>query len=351
MILIDDHSATDPDQLAEAHYTFLTLRNKARPGQALGDFKAKSLVGRIKAQKEISVAANEQQQIEFWDYLLDNNEAKLKELIVSRPWRLKELIQEIDQQFTNAIFSVNNGFTDASLTPFGGMVAEAFAYQAMYRNKDQCVTVFEQLRLRVCPYCNITPVECLTYIPRLSDELKRRALLQLDHFYPQSRHPYLALSFFNLIPGCPYCNGPMKSEKDFDIDTHFNPYDKRLDDHFLFEVNSTTADRPDLLEFEHINRHDSTFADHALVDFQVTSRYNQRYKEVIYDMMNCIRFNGPEVGLSHLMQMPDVFTTPLAAHDSLLKGMGVPRTRQEINNYPLGKLKRDICMQMDMLAP
>ncbi|MDN3584626.1 hypothetical protein [Mucilaginibacter flavus] len=351
MILIDDHTSTDLEQLAENHYTLLTLRNNPRAGQVLGDFKAKSLVGRIKAKKAVSVAANEQQQVDFWDFLLDNNEAKLKELIISRPSRLKQLIQEIDQQFTNAMFSVNNSFTDASLTPFGTIVAEAFAYQAMYRNKDLCVTVFEQLRLRVCPYCNITPVECLTYTPRLSNELKRTALHQLDHFYPQSRHPYLALSFFNLIPGCPYCNGHLKSQMDFDIDTHFNPYDKRLDDHFLFEVNSTNADSPDLLEFQHISRQGSTFLDYALVDLEVTSRYNQWYKNLIYDMMNCIRFNGPDVGLSHMMQMPDVFTTPLAAHDSLLKGMGVPRNRNEINNYPLGKLKRDICLQMDMLVP
>jgi|GEM_PF-1312291 len=351
MILIDDHTPTDLDQLAEVHYTLLTLRNNPRPGRALGEFKAKSLVGRIKAQKAISVAANEQRQIAFWDYLLNNNEAKLHELVVSKPRRLKQLIVEIDQQFTNALFSVNNSYSDASLTPFGAMVAEAFAYKPMYRDKDQCVIAFEQLRLRFCPYCNITPVECLTYTPRLSNELKMKALHQLDHFYPRSRHPYLALSFFNLIPGCTYCNGQMKLEMDFDIDTHFNPYDKRLDDHFLFEVNSTTADRADLLEFTHINRQGSAFVDHALVDLEVTSRYNQSYKDLIYDMMNCIRFNGPEVGLSHMLQMPDIFTTPLAAHDSLLKGMGVPRTRQEINNYPLGKLKRDICMQMDMLIP
>jgi hypothetical protein len=351
MILIDDHTAVDLDQLAANHYTFLTQRNIARRGQALGEFKAKSLVGRIKAQRAISVVANQQRQIDFWDYLLNNDEAVLRELIVSRPQRLKELISDITAEFTNGLFSINNSYTDAGLTAFGNSVATAFAYSTMYRQKVECVNVFNQLGLNFCPYCNITPVECITYTSRLSNERKSTALHQLDHFYPQSRHPYLALSFFNLIPGCPYCNGQLKLEMNFDIDTHFNPYDKRLDDHFEFVVNSVTVDRPELLQISHAHRNGSTYLDDALTDLQVTLRYNQGYKETIYYMLNSLRFNGPDVTISNMLQMPDVYTTPLATHDSLLKGMGVPQQRSEINKYPLGKLKRDICLQMDMLAP
>jgi hypothetical protein len=30
---------------------------------------------------------------------------------------------------------------------------------------------------------------------------------EIDHFYPKDKYPFLAVSFFNLIPSCLTCNG------------------------------------------------------------------------------------------------------------------------------------------------
>ena len=54
---------------------------------------------------------------------------------------------------------------------------------------------------RVCPYCNRVFVECV----KGSKGVVRG---QLDHFYPKERYPYLAISRYNLVPSCSYCNGP-----------------------------------------------------------------------------------------------------------------------------------------------
>lgn len=49
--------------------------------------------------------------------------------------------------------------------------------------------------LRVCPYCGME-------IIKPTDRTKK----QIDHFFPKSKFPFLALSYYNLIPSCETCN-------------------------------------------------------------------------------------------------------------------------------------------------
>ena len=55
-----------------------------------------------------------------------------------------------------------------------------------------------QLDVKICPYCN------RIYTTTLYG--KKRIRPDFDHFYPQSRYPYFAVSLFNLIPSCSICN-------------------------------------------------------------------------------------------------------------------------------------------------
>lgn len=52
------------------------------------------------------------------------------------------------------------------------------------------------LEITVCPYCN------RNYIYNAGS----RRTSELDHFYSKSKYPFLALSFYNLIPSCSICN-------------------------------------------------------------------------------------------------------------------------------------------------
>lgn len=56
--------------------------------------------------------------------------------------------------------------------------------------------ITEKTELKVCPYCNIS----YTY------NRGEAVTAQLDHFYPKSEYPVLALCFYNLVPCCPACN-------------------------------------------------------------------------------------------------------------------------------------------------
>ena len=69
----------------------------------------------------------------------------------------------------------------------------------------------EKLGIEVCPYCN------RNYIRNLQD----KRTCELDHFYPKEAYPFLAMSFYNLIPSCKTCNQTLKGVKEISI----NPYD------------------------------------------------------------------------------------------------------------------------------
>lgn len=96
-------------------------------------------------------------------------------------------------------------------------------------NKDELgYWLAQQLKVNVCPYCNRQYT--FTVNKKKGDKGVRP---QFDHFYPKSKaeYPYLALSFYNLIPSCPTCNqakgvDPIK----------INPYEKGFDEDCRFSI-------------------------------------------------------------------------------------------------------------------
>ncbi len=71
---------------------------------------------------------------------------------------------------------------------------------------------FESLELDVCPYCNrnyILTVE----VDKNKKDKKINYRPEIDHFYPKSRYPIFALSFYNFVPACPTCNHIKRDNK------------------------------------------------------------------------------------------------------------------------------------------
>lgn len=66
-----------------------------------------------------------------------------------------------------------------------------------------------QQKIKACCYCNAQ--YAATYI----EEDEKMASYDLDHYYPQSKYPYLSTSFFNLVPSCGCCNRHKSNHDDF----------------------------------------------------------------------------------------------------------------------------------------
>lgn len=82
--------------------------------------------------------------------------------------------------------------------------------------KDELI---EATGTKVCPYCNRIFVENVAFTG--GGSVKG----QLDHYYPKDSYPYLAISRYNLVPCCPFCNGSSgKGNKDPRKLKMVNPY-------------------------------------------------------------------------------------------------------------------------------
>lgn len=343
MILIEDNTNVDLNILAVNHYTTLTsARNKDD-----SDFHTtKSLIGRIKAQKIIDSAALDTNRVLFWDYLLNLNEEKLKLIITSRPIALKSLITEITNLVPANFFSIETDYNTAELTDFGKIVRDIFDYEG-YRNSSESKTNAEHFNIKFCPYCNEHSVPVILRTNNLNGEQKIAALYQLDHFYPKSRHPYLSVSFFNLIPGCSSCNATLKREKKFDIDTHFNPFHKRLDDYFEFEITDLLAIRSSDVDI--VYRIKQAHSDLQLKDFEIIERYNRTYKSVPLAIKSAFKNRSSRYRQSVIQQIKNLFPVNNDGVERLYESCGIPASRNNINDFHLGKLKRDIAIQMGVL--
>ncbi|MFH7014679.1 hypothetical protein [Flavobacterium sp. FlaQc-47] len=345
MIKISDHTTEDLTALAENHYKSLIL------SPLLGDtgryHPRNSLIGRISTQKAVDIAAGNHAMAGFWDYLLDNNFTNLKRVITGKPDVLETIITEIQALCGSAFFSNDITYNDASLTANGNTVKSVFNY-ANYRSKRECRDNCDKLNLQYCPYCNELPIQVITQVDPITGDQDTMALLQLDHFYPQSRHPYFGLSFFNLIPGCSQCNAQLKRDKKFARNTHFNPFEKRFDDYFFFQIDNLAPSSPAdiIISFTNKTPHDSK----ALKDFEIMERYKHHsHQRVVFKLVRTFKNHSPKINQSIKFQIKNLFNIGESEKKVLLESSNVPMEVSEINQVQLGKLKRDIAIQLNIL--
>lgn len=342
MILIDDNSRVNLDQLAKEY--FYSLKS---PQNINGNYhQTQSLIGRIENQLRDDIYVL--YRVKFWSFFLENHYRNLERVITGRPKELASVILEIENLIGHDLLSNNESYEKATLTSFGNTVTSVFNY-TNYRRKEESRNNVEKLNINYCPYCNIQKLELIQTLDGLTGELKNNALSQLDHFYPKSRYPYLGLSFFNLIPGCSPCNGNLKLEKHFNINTHINPFDKSFNEYFKFKLSKIVFNDKSEVEIRIENKeiHDRS----SIKDFKLNGRYNDGdTKEKVYDIIEVLKNRSKKVKKSYVKQFFGLFNqTSDISNETLLKGLGVPLDNKSINHYPLGKMKRDICKELGFI--
>ncbi|WP_338760641.1 hypothetical protein WAF17_13980 [Bernardetia sp. ABR2-2B] len=97
--------------------------------------------------------------------------------------------------------------------------------ETKYSSKD----IVESLNISVCPYCNRNYIKLVETERKVKEEIEvtkeekvKIRIDELDHFYPKKKYPFLAVSFYNLIPSCKTCNQTFKGTKLVSV----NPYSK-----------------------------------------------------------------------------------------------------------------------------
>ena len=180
----------------------------------------------IKSQKNISIdkkkfrVTSKIKKILVW--LEDEN--NLKKLIQFKPNELASLIENVYKKFPKSHYKKE------SLNRIFYRIFVDYGYDNLDKLK-----FIQNINLGSCPYCN------RNYIFNINK--KGSIKPEIDHFYPKSIYPYLAVSYFNLIPSCPTCNGfGAKEGKDtFYTYPISNPYELNEND-FKFSISPESID-------------------------------------------------------------------------------------------------------------
>lgn len=109
----------------------------------------------------------------------------------------------------------------------GLLISYLFNYES-FRDKSKgydAYTLTQNLAVDSCLYCNRLYANT---VMQGKDKIVRP---ELDHFFPQHKYPYFALSFYNLIPSCHPCNSNLKGGEEFKLTTHLHPYLDNFDNH------------------------------------------------------------------------------------------------------------------------
>ncbi len=155
----------------------------------------------------------------LYEYLLNNvvKDASGFSILIAKPKELDNFIKRFTKKYGKLITKTRK---------------EEFKQIFYYSSYDnwKAYQLAKKINVNVCAYCN------RSYTFTLGTDLKKGTRFQYDHFFHQSKYPYLALSFFNLIPSCYICNETLKHEEDFSLDKNIHPYLEGFSDDLVFTI-------------------------------------------------------------------------------------------------------------------
>lgn len=158
--------------------------------------------------------------------LLDDRYLKI--LITMKPSEFDEFNRELKNYYRNVFYKSSNSYK---------IIYNIFVINAYEQNFNK-LNFINSIGIDTCPYCNRNYIYSLDE----KDEIKP----QIDHFFPKVDYPFLAMSFYNLIPSCQTCNGfGAKHTNDPSIVGLVNPYLLDSSDFkFGYKINSFAKINP-----------------------------------------------------------------------------------------------------------
>ena len=161
------------------------------------------------------------------DEICEEHYSRLRVLIIRRIAEntpalqvfLSDHLEEILKGKPEQLIALHEAYRAEFQNNYNLNLKEIFNYKS-FSDKNttySAYTLAKKLNFNTCPYCNRNYTVTV-------DRNKKIVRPDFDHFFPQSRYPLLALSFFNLIPCCPICNRTLKGNKKMEINTHIHPY-------------------------------------------------------------------------------------------------------------------------------
>lgn len=215
-----------------------------------------------------------------------------------------------------------------------------FKNYMMYKYEIMCKKhgywLAKELNINTCPYCN------RQYTFTINNRKKIRP--QFDHFRSKDQHPYLALSFYNLIPCCPTCN-LIKSNTENKL---LHPYFEGFDDKCLFDINHKNFmffKEPIAVELYPVKGCDEDFKDKCKNNIEVFAlkELYQKHSDYIEEIIYKAYSYNEEYYNGLIEEYTKIGKTTSEIH-RLIFGNYIDKADNE--KRPLSKLTHDLLKQM-----
>ena len=325
------------------------------------DFLKKKLAGRVKTViKDNSryLALNNQSKT-CLEYIQNN----LENIISADVEELKKIIKYFNKHFIfiryinkkvipNIYQLIYNIFVDNGYDDYLSKI-----YDTKQKNNEKfkiekgyhAYKLVKNLDIKSCPYCNRS---FISYVKNTVKETVKKTRPQLDHFYPKSIYPFLACSFYNLIPSCSACNH-MKGDDDSYIDEVeeklINPYNVSDNDfRFSYTLN-------DLKITEITAKKDIKFDYEDSIEILLETKYKKNneyfqleeiyknHKDIVVELI-LKEMNYPKSYIEELIE--NDFGTEEEIYRFLFSNY---LDIDDLHKRPLSKLTRDICEELGIL--
>ena len=257
-------------------------------------------------------------------------------IIRANPVELKKIINYFEENFYCSIGYDENKSTELYLTLSKIFIDDStglYKNFTSYKKEYDSYEFVKALDLKTCPYCNRN----YTFVV---DEESGKLRPEIDHFYPKSIYPFLAMSFYNLIPSCPICNHTKSSKVSESL---INPYDIK-DDDFKFTYKPTDISfsqieskkyNSDSFEIEFKNHNEN-------IDiFKLDELYKQ-HKDIVVDLL----MKKAYYPKSYIEELENNFEfTKDEIYRYLLNNY---KNDEELHKRPLSKLIKDISEELEL---
>ncbi len=216
---------------------------------------------------------------------------------------------------------------------------EIFDYDNFNKKKSTKYNAYnlaKNLDIPTCPYCGRMYTKT---VGRKNGKKITRPTF--DHWFPKSKYPLLALSFYNLIPSCNICNSSVKGDAEFALNTHFHPYNKVDNLKYTFSYDLKHYEEPDIkikaekgisensvkaFELEEIYK---THNDELGDLLKIKQAYSERYIDILNNMLN--------KGIT------------LSKEEVYRLAFGAYLDEDKFDRRPLSKMKKDILTELRII--
>lgn len=205
--------------------------------------------------------------------------------------------------------------------------------------------LFRKLNIRTCPYCN----RHYTFTIGKEENGTFSCRPEFDHFYHKEKYPFLAVTFYNLIPSCHECNHGKGTNV-----SGINPYFQEFDSRFIIvgpnDPNPKKLNRNEIMHVSNENDFEIDFespnSDEAknINTFGLKQQYNQ-HKDYVMDILEKASAYNQLMQQDIVNSFQGVFHSPQDVKN-ILFGKYLSSAQQ--SKQPLSKFTRDILHQLDI---